>query len=298
MTRSGVRIVAGALSILGVVSAGCRERPRASPRRPLAVRGTAYTRSRLDVAAEFRPVGVRRKPAPLPAPSYPRPPAPDRARDSLGSFYSPRLLMPGEPYSEWAPGVTGQTWFGLFAGRTSSVLRAVTMTIEPLNTLGDSVAAGGRVKVPGKHQPLFLVPMMPGVLPDWRTGPISPALSQQYLRPGENRDFRLSGGTFRLRVTGTYVTGNVTDYELRIVDVGTGRSQVLKAYHPPPEYAHEPRPMPHVVWAGDLDRDGKLDVLVQDDMSELAGHWTLYLSSAARGREIVHRVAELEGGSC
>jgi len=33
-------------------------------------------------------------------------------------------------------------------------------------------------------------------------------------------------------------------------------------------------------------------------MSELAGHWTLCLSSAARSGEIVHRVAEFQGESC
>ncbi len=56
--------------------------------------------------------------------------------------------------------------------------------------------------------------------------------------------------------------------------------------------------MPHVVWVGDLDRDGKPDLLVDEDMNESAGHLVLYLSSAARAGEIAHRVAEYWGVDC
>jgi len=42
-------------------------------------------------------------------------------------------------------------------------------------------------------------------------------------------------------------------------------------------------------WAGDLDSDGKLDLLIQD--GDEGPRFYLFLSSAARGDEIVHAVA-------
>lgn len=290
--RKRALLVAAAMALLAVGGFGCRRDARVAGRRPL------YTRARRDIAAEFQPVGARRAPTPVPAAATTLRPPPDRAKDSLGEFYAPRLLMPNEPFSEWAPGVKGQTWFGLYQGKNGAELRVVSLTIEPLNTMGDSVAAGGRVKVDGPHEPIFLVPEMPGVLPEWRPGPVTPSLRTEWMLPGEHRDIRLGAGVFRIEVNGKTESRSVTDYELRLRNLDSGASQVIFAYHPPPEYAHVLRPTPAVTWVGDLDRDGKPDLLIQDDMSELAGHWTLYLSSAARGREIVHRVAVLEGGSC
>ncbi|MGD0484529.1 MAG: hypothetical protein ABSB58_07725 [Gemmatimonadales bacterium] len=290
--RRHALLVAAAIALLALACSGCRRDSGHLTIRRL------YSRPRLDVSTEFQPIAMHGAPVAIPRPSVTRPPPPDPAKDSLGVFYAPRLLMPGEDYSEWAPRVEGQTWFGLYQGKSRAELRVVTITIEPFNVMGDSVASGGRVKVSGPHKPLFLVRAIPGVLPEWRPGPVAPSLPVAWMLPGDRRDIRLSAGTFRIEVTGKAESGNVTDYELRLRNLDSGASQVIFAYHPPAEYAHVLRPTPAVTWVGDLDRDGKPDILIQDDMSELAGHWTLYLSSAARRGEIVHRVAEYQGVGC
>jgi len=56
--------------------------------------------------------------------------------------------------------------------------------------------------------------------------------------------------------------------------------------------------VPRVEWVGDLDRDGRPDILIDDNMGELGGHWVLYLSSSARQGELVHAVASFSGGHC
>jgi hypothetical protein len=51
-----------------------------------------------------------------------------------------------------------------------------------------------------------------------------------------------------------------------------------------------------VRWAGDLDGDGKLDLLIQDD--DESPRVFLFLSSAARQDEIVHAVARGFNSTC
>ena len=51
-----------------------------------------------------------------------------------------------------------------------------------------------------------------------------------------------------------------------------------------------------VRWAGDLDGDGKLDLLIQDDDESPA--FFLFLSSAARQGEVVHAVARGFNSTC
>jgi hypothetical protein len=50
---------------------------------------------------------------------------------------------------------------------------------------------------------------------------------------------------------------------------------------------------PQVVWMGDLDRDGQLDLFLHDATHESgAQSWTLYLSSQAKGKHIFGRAAQ------
>lgn len=55
---------------------------------------------------------------------------------------------------------------------------------------------------------------------------------------------------------------------------------------------------PFIVWSGDLDGDGKLDLLLNvTDHCDISLP-TLYLSSAAKGGELVHEVAHFRSVGC
>jgi hypothetical protein len=56
--------------------------------------------------------------------------------------------------------------------------------------------------------------------------------------------------------------------------------------------------LPKIIWIGDLDRDGKPDLFLDVNTTELAGHWVLYMSSGAAPRELVSQVAEYHGVDC
>ena len=92
-------------------------------------------------------------------------------------------------------------------------------------------------------------------------------------------------------------SGGPKNYELRFVRVVDGRSQLIVAFHSPSGARQIAWP-PRVLWIGDLDRDGRPDFFADIHMFETPGDWVLYLSSAARTGELVHRVAEFHGMDC
>jgi len=69
-----------------------------------------------------------------------------------------------------------------------------------------------------------------------------------------------------------------------------GHKQVLFEDHG----EHDPR----ILWAGDLDGDGKLDLLVEVPSHESATDVRLFLSTAAKGDDLVGQVASQYTGSC
>ena len=55
---------------------------------------------------------------------------------------------------------------------------------------------------------------------------------------------------------------------------------------------------PHVIFAGDLDRDGRLDLIFDTSDHYNRSHPVLFLSGAAEGDELLHAVAEHDAVGC
>lgn len=76
----------------------------------------------------------------------------------------------------------------------------------------------------------------------------------------------------------------------RVVLASNGRNQVL--------FNDQGERDPEIVWAGDLDGDGKLDLLLNVPSHESATDVRLFLSTAAKGDDLVGQVASQYTGSC
>lgn len=74
--------------------------------------------------------------------------------------------------------------------------------------------------------------------------------------------------------------------DAKVILAHSGRTQVLYSAD---GFADEPHF--HVIWAGDLDRDGKLDLIVNLDRKYSWHPYRLLLSTKARGRELVGEAA-------
>jgi hypothetical protein len=196
--------------------------------------------------------------------------------------------------------IDAHDWLGLFATPTGYELRPVKPVVE--------AAPPGPVDQPGQPpverlvtakdedvQPLYLFTGLPAHV----TGPV-PTLFEGYVgvQPGTlslGRHPRLHGA---LVAKGSRSHEGADSYEgyslsLHRWEEGQMRTQVLI------EVERTYLRVPGLIWAGDLDRDGKLDLIIDAGTSIEGGTFLkLYLSTEAGDGEIVGVAAEIGYGGC
>ena len=202
----------------------------------------------------------------------------------------PRLLS-HQAYQDRQVAVRdGETWLGLFHAASGWEVAATTLHIGPApNACGNE----HRVTLDRAGTPMFLGAGIPAL----REGPVPSVLdSALVMQPGMSRDFRIGENTFRLRATNR-PRNDLHDYVLELVSLDDHRVTALVSFHAGTTMDPAAKPA-QVLWAGDLDHDGMLDVYADINLFEHPGHWVLFLSSAARSGQVVGKAAELQGMDC
>lgn len=213
------------------------------------------------------------------------------------------LLLPGDYHGDEISAEDGSTWFALIQDEHGGArLEPRRVGIESVNDPvldGDDGATGKRVGA-GQDDVLFYL----RDLPDAAFGPVATAYAGRgdpLSLAGLDHRFLLferSAGRLRLDCTGTDAARDCA-----LVLSHEGREQVLGRW-PADISAGESQLMlgddawPHLRWAGDIDRDGRLDLLI--DMTD---HYnvsapTLFLSTQAANGELVRAAAELRSVGC
>lgn len=213
------------------------------------------------------------------------------------------LLLPGDYHGDEIAAQDGDTWFALVEdARGATRLEPRHVGIEAVNdpVLDDETGTTGKRVGAGQDDVLFYLRDLPGLA----SGRVAEAYSGRgdpLSLTGLDRDFVLFGrraGRLHFDCRGD---GAVRDCTLVLEH--DGRRQVLGQWSGDAS-AGESQLMlgsdawPHLRWAGDVDRDGKLDLLI--DMTD---HYnvsapTLFLSSQAAAGELVGAAAELRSVGC
>ena len=118
------------------------------------------------------------------------------------------------------------------------------------------------------------------------------------LFPGESIPIEISGAYFQIEAIGSALFDPksnslaMKDYELVLAHRDARQSLMKLPELRPPEYRQR------LLWSGDLDRDGRVDFLV-----DLSTHYnetrrTLFLSSLSKEPELVRKVAEFVTTGC
>jgi hypothetical protein len=199
-----------------------------------------------------------------------------------------QLWTAGPMHANEIIGKTGEVWFGLFHAKNGFEILKTEITVL------DSPSTGGLyekyVRTERIGDPVFLIRGMP----ELQEGPVKTVFygffQPQPTNNGINlrTDMRLQ---YLLSAGGKTSAETIEDYELKLSDrqtsqIITKRSSALR------------ESMPILLWAGDLDGDGKLDLLI--DMTD---HYnvrqpTLFLSSRAKPGQLLEKVASYRKVGC
>jgi hypothetical protein len=122
----------------------------------------------------------------------------------------------------------------------------------------------------------------------------------KFLLPGERLDLSLGGenswslhafGTVRPAVGAGRGEARITDYQVQMI--GRGRTDVVFSL----DVLDNDGP-PRILWAGDLDADGIVDLFADLPMHYAGHHYALFLSSVARAGHLVAKIASLTTVGC
>lgn len=195
-----------------------------------------------------------------------------------------QIALPGQYHGDEMPVRADGDWLGLYAAGKGFEWRPIvprfSATVDPvLDAPGEET--GVEVAVPGES-PLLLVRGVAALKP----GPVTRASAERT---------RMTVGNVQPLPEGLQLVATLDEdgvYQLRLEDA-QGRKQVLCAHE---ELYDET--VPTVLMAGDLDADGRLDLLIDTSNHYNLSRVTLFLSSAAGPGEWVAPVAALQTTGC
>jgi hypothetical protein len=222
---------------------------------------------------------------------------------------SVQILQVGLWHGEEVSVQGSSDWWGIFPEGDGFTLESAPITITPerdeIAGDGPDQKSGRRVSIPQEAEPLFLVKGLknpvPGTLRCLMEAPPYP-----YLQPGETRYLRMrdekNPDPLRLSAIGEAkdwpeLPGRVAvfNYQFKLY---RGYDQIVVAQALPPVRIVSEDSPPRLIWAGDLDRDGKIDLLMDLTHDYNLTHLALFLSSAAKEGAFVGLVAEWKTVGC
>ncbi|HVR38757.1 MAG TPA: hypothetical protein VMU84_06650 [Thermoanaerobaculia bacterium] len=208
------------------------------------------------------------------------------------------LLMPGSFHGDEIRYKSGEAWLALHRGMLQPVRITIEREFDPiLDDEGEKT--GKRVDVIGAPDALFLVRGT-----RLHPGPVTAASPQSAeLTLGQITTFTFANTKSTMQFRCSRAANPEGYIPCALVLTSNGVEQKLATFDAiVDEQTHKLLPagaaVPEVVWAGDLDRDGRLDFVV--NVSPHYNVWSpaLFLSSAAREGEIVAKVAMFTVSGC
>ena len=207
-----------------------------------------------------------------------------------------QLMLPGDNWKDNVPTQSGEKWLALQNSRGLSALSTVTVIVtkkanDDMRPLTVSIKEG--------FSPVFLVRGIKGLSPGPARTVFEGLLALDWYRGAWFYDL---GPTQRV----LYV--DAVPAEIKYLPRGkraergyhlvlTSSSEKIRQYIM--VLKGRPSKVPYLRWAGDLDHDGRIDLLLDVETGEAAGAtYQLWLSSHAKQGELVGLVATLRDPAC
>ncbi len=207
-----------------------------------------------------------------------------------------RILRTGVFHGNEVQAESGERWFGLV--RNEDGLRLVGAPIQ-VTAVNDAVMdedpderSGREVRVDLEEDPIVLLAGS-----DWSDRPV-PTVDYEWNweAPAEPLQVTFAGKSYEVLAEWDgdgqpFGSKPLTNFRLRLQT--EGRTQDLVT----PEWCCD-EAFPRVVWAGDLDQDGALDLLVEASYHYNVSTYVLFLSTAAVEGDLMGKVATFTSTGC
>ncbi|MEQ1514549.1 MAG: VCBS repeat-containing protein [Lysobacteraceae bacterium] len=225
------------------------------------------------------------------------------------------LQPPGTFHSGESVARNGERWLALRVSDGAARLEVSTLRVKPVfDVIADAEGEKTGREI-GGNSSADVVAYLRG--PGLHAGPVTSAVSE-YAGTGALpvQRLRLGDRVYRILSRCTDAAMNDTHdgmtYRCRIAlsedgkdgDVEHGQRQTLvemsgsSAVSTAPEMALGDDASPHAIFAGDLDRDGRLDLIFETSHHYNLSHPVMFLFGAAEGDELLHAVAEFDAVGC
>ena len=194
------------------------------------------------------------------------------------------LWKTGQFFTEQVEYESEENWFGLFRSAKSDKLYQTKFTVEKISTPFDESDEPGGVEVTVDRigHPLFLVKGSNR----FGSGPINTLLHDNlFLYPAQELSLNLENKYYNLRAFGsTNDNGHIIRYGLRLWDSKLRKYQGWETT----------QNSFNILWAGDLDTDGRLDLFLNLSEHYAETAYVLFLSSFADEGSLLKKVATFE----
>jgi len=199
-------------------------------------------------------------------------------------------------------GAEKEAWYGLFQGKNNYYIKQTKIitsrVIDPVMDGDDGTRTGWEVKTTNKDTSLILISGL-NYLTEKQVESIK--FPKEEILPGEKLEFTYKGNSYKL-----YATGNkqkeapnsdwyiVSDYKLFFSSVKNGiETKQLLVQH-----GNFDDEMINIIFAGDIDGDNLLDLIIDKSNHYNAINPTLYLSKPSEKDKLVKEVGEHVSVGC
>jgi len=214
------------------------------------------------------------------------------------------ILVPGSFHGDEVPRSAAGEWHALVPEGTRVIVRRVDVTVSLEHDAivdADDAATGKRVAISNalKADPIVLVRGIPGL----ESGPIATALIDRAIDSAAPVPAQLGSETYRLSLrcaeAGAISGQRRQKCDLRLASGSLEQSLfVYSAFFEGEHRLWASEFPPRIAWAGDLDGDHRIDLLVDTSDHYNVSELRLYLSSGAKAGHLVREAARFRSTGC